>query len=134
MIKNEKQYKIAKSKLDRWLETQTQLRNADTKNWVVKEQKFSVEQQIKQLKSEIKEYEDIVSGRRQLVELELVSQIPSMLIKWRIARHLTQRELAERAGIHENQLQKYEAEDYGCASYQTIAHIAQVLLEDNRHL
>jgi len=129
MIKNEKQYKVAKSKLRKWLETQTQLRSADISNWVVKEQKFGVEQQIKQLKSEIKEYEDTVSGRRKLLELELVSQIPSMLIKWRIARQLTQRELAERAGIHENQLQKYEAEDYGCASYQTIAHIAQVLLE-----
>ncbi len=130
MIKNEKQYKVAKSKLNKWLETQSQLRSSDITDWVVKEQKFGVEQQIKQLKSEIKEYEDTVSGRgRKLLELELVSQIPSMLIKWRIARHLTQRDLAERAGIHENQLQKYEAEDYGCASYQTIAHIAQVLLE-----
>jgi len=132
MIKNEKQHKIAQSKLNKWLKTQAQLRDTAVvkkTDWLAKEQAFGVGQQIKQLRAEITEYEQTAAGKRKLPELELVSEIPSMLIRWRIARHLTQRELAERAGIHENQLQKYEAEDYGCASYQTIAHIAQVLRE-----
>jgi DNA-binding XRE family transcriptional regulator len=134
MIKNEKQYKIAKVKLEKWLKTQAQLPNnrGASKDWLVKEQEFGVEQQINQLRAEIAEYDETASGKRKLPELELVSKIPSMLISWRIAHHLTQRELAERVGIHENQLQKYEAEDYACASYQTIAHIAQVLKEEGK--
>jgi HTH-type transcriptional regulator / antitoxin HigA len=131
MIKNEKQHKIANAKLNKWLKTQAQLRDTTIvkTDWLAKEQAFGVQQQIKQLRAEITEYEQTAAGKRKLPELELVFEIPSMLIRWRIARHLTQRELAKRAGIHENQLQKYEAEHYGCASYQTIAHIAQVLQE-----
>jgi HTH-type transcriptional regulator / antitoxin HipB len=125
MVKNERQYKIAKVKLENWSKTLAQLpnnRRAST-NWLAKEQAFGVGQQINQLRAEIAEYDETASGKRKLPDLGLVSEIPSTLISWRIAHHLTQRELAERVGIHENQLQKYEAEDYGCASYQTIAHM-----------
>ena len=132
MIKNEKQYKITKSKLEKWLKTLEQVETIcqpGVAEWVVKEQRLGVEQQIRQLQAELKEYEDTVSGRQLLPDPSVVAEIPSLLIRWRIARHLTQRELAQRAGIHENLLQKYEAENYGCASYNTILHIAHVLKE-----
>ncbi len=95
MIKNEKQHKMAKSKLNKWLKTQTQLQSTAVRknDWLAKEQAFGVEQQIKQLRAEIIEYEETVAGNRKLLKLELVSEIPSMLIRWRIARHLTQRQL-----------------------------------------
>jgi HTH-type transcriptional regulator / antitoxin HigA len=132
MIKNEKQYRIAKSKVQKWRKTLEQVRAISqpaTPEWVVCEQVFSVEEQIRQFEVELKEYEDTASGKRTLPDPVLVDQIPSLLISWRIARQLTQRELAQRAGIHENLLQKYEAENYGCASYSTIMHIAHVLKE-----
>jgi HTH-type transcriptional regulator / antitoxin HigA len=56
-------------------------------------------------------------------------QDPQLLISWRIARHWTQRQLADRLGMHENQIQKYEAEDYSCASLETITRIAAILKE-----
>ena len=131
MIKNEKQYKIAKAKLEKWLKNLELVKNgsmqSEVADWVFREQVFGIEEQVKQLLAELEEYDDIASGKRVLPDPSLVDQIPELLISWRIARRMTQRELAERAGIHENLLQKYEAENYGGASYRTITHIAHIL-------
>lgn len=135
MIKNEKQYKIASAKLEKWLKNLEQVRTVQqpgVPDWILSEQLLGVEEQVKQLQTELKEYEDIASGSKPLPDPSLVDQIPWLLISWRIARRMTQRELAERAGIHENLLQKYEAENYGCASYNTIMHIAHVLKGDEK--
>ena len=107
------------------------LQQPGTAEWIVREQILAAEEQVKQLQSELKEYEDTASGAKILPDPSLVDDIPSLLISWRIARQLTQRQLAERAGINENLLQKYEAENYGCAAYNTILHIARVLKDED---
>jgi HTH-type transcriptional regulator/antitoxin HigA len=56
-----------------------------------------------------------------------VQHVPDLLIKYRIAKHLTQRELAQLLGLHEQQIQKYESTNYGAASLDTICRIADVL-------
>ena len=130
MLKNEKQYNSAKAKLMKWLNAQEQLKNGASKelpDWVAAEHNFGVEQEIKQLEAEIQEYEDTLAGQKQLPDPSLIQQIPALLISWRIARHWTQRDLAERVQMHENQIQKYESENYACASLQTIAKIAEAL-------
>lgn len=130
MIKNEKQYKMAKVKLDKWLQTQRQLQDgasAGQPDWIIEEQAFGIDQQIKQLQAEITEYELIESGQQDLPEPTLVLDIPILLIRWRIACRLTQKDLATRLGLHENQIQKYERENYGCASLETISRVANVL-------
>jgi len=130
MLKNEKQYNSAKAKLEKWRKAKKQLRKdglAGQADWLVGEQAFGIDQQIKQLSAEVKEYEDTVSGKLKLPDPTLISEIPRFLISWRIARHWTQRELADRVGMHENQIQKYESEDYSCASLQTISNIAAAL-------
>lgn len=133
MIKNERQYRIAKANLAKWLKTLDQIRSGeppDTPKWVVAEQLKSVEEQVRQLQAELNEYDDIVSGAKKLPSPSVVHDLPSLLVSWRIARHLTQKQLAERAGINENLLQKYESENYGCVAYNTIAHIARILQEE----
>jgi ribosome-binding protein aMBF1 (putative translation factor) len=130
MLKNEKQYNSAKAKLQKWLKTQEQLRHgvsACDKEWLIAEQSFGVEQEIKQLQAELQEYEDTLTGKKELPDPSLIGQIPYLLISWRIARNWTQRDLAERLKMHENQIQKYESENYACASFQTISRIAEVL-------
>jgi len=127
MIKNEKQYNSAKAKLLKWLKTKEQVRAGiagEQPAWLVDEQMFGVDEQIKQLSAEIQEYDETVSGKADLPDPSLISKIPGLLISWRIARHLTQRELADLVGMHENQIQKYESENYGGASLQTISKIA----------
>ena len=130
MIKNEKQYKMAKVKLDKWLQTQMQLREGASvgqPDWIIEEQAFGIEQEIKQLQAEIAEYELTESGQQDLPDPTLVLDIPFLLIRWRIACRLTQKDLATRLGLHENQIQKYERENYGCASLETISRVANVL-------
>ncbi len=133
MIKNEKQYNSAKAKLQKWLITKEQVLArvaSDQPEWLVAEQLFGVEEQIRQLGAEIEEYDATVSGKAILPDPSLVSEIPLLLIRWRIARHWTQRDLAEQVGLHENQIQKYESENYGHASLQTVSKIAAALKLD----
>lgn len=130
MLKNEKQYKMAKVKLEKWLQTQRQLQQGASTgqpDWIIEEQAFGIEQQIKQLQADIAEYELIESGQQDLPDPTLVLDIPFLLIRWRIACRLTQKDLATRLGLHENQIQKYERENYGCASLETISRVANVL-------
>jgi len=132
MIKNEKQYKIAGAKLDKWLknlEIQKTVKQPDVPAWVVKEQSLSVAEQVRQLQVEIREYEEtLAAGPKALADPQAAaSDLPVLLIKWRIAQHLTQKDLAQLAGIHENLLQKYEQENYSGASLRTLQHIAHVL-------
>lgn len=133
MIKNQKQYSIAKASLAKWLKSrdvlEQQVAEKASPEWILSEQKLAINEQIRQLQEEINEYEAVLSGQIELPDLFLVDRIPMWLIKWRIARKMTQKQLADLTGIHEHLLQKYESEDYSGASYSTIAHIAHVLRE-----
>jgi HTH-type transcriptional regulator / antitoxin HipB len=42
-----------------------------------------------------------------------IEDLPTTLIKARIASGLTQKDLAERIGVQEQQIQRYEANHYG---------------------
>ncbi|MFQ5652267.1 MAG: helix-turn-helix transcriptional regulator [bacterium] len=50
-----------------------------------------------------------------------------MLIQARIARGLTQKELAQKLGLKEQQIQRYEANDYAKASLARLNQIIDVL-------
>jgi hypothetical protein len=66
MIKNEKQYRITKKALDGWQLTHEQLINSGqsgSSDWLHNEQLLGVKEQIRQLKAQIKEYEDTISGK-----------------------------------------------------------------------
>jgi HTH-type transcriptional regulator/antitoxin HipB len=49
------------------------------------------------------------------------------LIRARIARGLTQRQLAERVGLPEQAVQRYEAADYAGVSFARLVEIADAL-------
>ncbi|MBK9203699.1 MAG: helix-turn-helix transcriptional regulator [Candidatus Obscuribacter sp.] len=60
------------------------------------------------------------------------TSVPS--IRWRLHRNWTQRQLADRVGMHENLIQKYESENYRCVSRKTITKRAIALQEDEKQL
>jgi ribosome-binding protein aMBF1 (putative translation factor) len=134
MIKNEKQYKITRNLLVNWQENHRLLLSKPIPNtpaWIYKEQLRTVEEEISQLKKQLKEYEETKSGKRKLPNLLLLEEIPNLLVKWRLARNLTQKALAKKLGMHENQLQRYENTNYAGASLSTVLQIARVLRSDN---
>ena len=79
------------------------------------------------LEGELREYEAIREGKFQVEELSVVAGLPALLIKARIARGLSQRELADRMGLKEQQIQRYEATDYATAKWSRIREVAGVL-------
>ena len=135
MLKNEKQYNSVKAQLLKWLKAQnvlqTRIAERQAPEWLLSEEKFDIEEQIKQLQAELKEYDDTLAGRKQLLSpTAVLAQLPDLLVSCRIAKHWTQKDLAEHVGMHENQIQKYESENYACASLQTLTKIAVAMQEE----
>jgi DNA-binding Xre family transcriptional regulator len=141
MLKNERQYNSARAQLKVWMKNldvlAARVANKEAEAWLLEEERFGIEQQIKQLAAEVQAYEDIVAGKKHLMPpLLALAELPTLLIQWRLYRHWTQRELAARLGIQENLLQKYEAENFSGVSLQTLQKIAKVLqdgLSEERH-
>ena len=75
----------------------------------------------------MREYESLKAGGFQLDGLNVVSDLSILLIKARIAQGLSQKELAERIGVKEQQVQRYEATDYASASLTRIREVASAL-------
>ncbi len=79
------------------------------------------------IEAEIAEYGSLV--RRETLEFEVDSldAVADALIKARVSRGLTQRQLAERLGVSEQMVQKDEAGGYETASLSRLADIADSL-------
>jgi DNA-binding Xre family transcriptional regulator len=59
--------------------------------------------------------------------LESLDDLPVALIRARIATHLTQKALAERLGVKEQQVQRYEATRYAGVTFDRIRAVADAL-------
>ena len=87
----------------------------------------AVSSQLADLEAELREYEAIREGRFEVDVLRVVADLPDLLIKARIAQGLTQRDLADRLGLKEQQIQRYEATDYATAKWSRIREVAGAL-------
>ena len=129
MIQNERQYKMTHTKL-REFEQELAAINPQDPNlhprqilgWT-----NSLNLTIRQLKQEISEYEQLKSGSRSTFILNSLSDLPTVLIEARIAAGLTQKDLAEKIGIQEQQIQRYEANHYSSTSFDRLRAIASAL-------
>jgi DNA-binding Xre family transcriptional regulator len=136
MIKNEKQYRISKSwvkKFEDAIFEAKQLPKNPKQPWLRRGQIESLQVQLDDLQVEIKEYEALKTGKVKLTPLDAVSALPVLLIKWRIANNWTQKELSERLGLAEQQIQKYENTNYSTATLETLTRIAIALKEGISH-
>lgn len=132
MIKNERQYRIAKAqaaKFEAALQSFLVQSTGDqtTHPLLLKAQADALRSQLDSLVSEIREYEELKAGDVPPPNLNYIAALPHDLIRARIAYGLTQKELAERLGIPEQQIQRYEAIEYESVSFARISEIAEVL-------
>ena len=133
MIKNERQYRFTKTQAKRFEQTLVELKSRGLKDLVVhpliaKAQVDAVDSQLADLREQLREYESLKSGKFDFSQLMVVTSLPAMLIKARIARGMTQRDLAERIGLKEQQIQRYEATDYASASLGRIRDVVGGLM------
>ncbi len=132
MIKNERQYRITKAQASGFRQTLEDLRRrtADTSGLnprIAEAQEDAVRSQLADLEQGLREYESLKAGRFQLDELQAIGGVATALIKARIALELSHKELAERLGLKEQQIQRYEATDYVSASLGRIREVANAL-------
>ncbi len=131
MIKNERQYRITKAQAEGFARTLAGLKqnSPEVHPLIAKAQEDAIRSQLADLEDQLQEYESLKAGNFESVQLNFISQLPDVLIKARIARGLSQRDLAEKIHVKEQQIQRYEATDYASASLSRIREVASVLYE-----
>ena len=131
MIKNEKQYRITKAQMRRFQDAVSELAgqerpsNVSARLWQA--QSEGARSQMEELREQVEAYERLNAGRSKGVVLEGVEDLPKALIRARIAAGMTQESLARRLGVKPQQVQRYEATEYGSASFARILKVVQAL-------
>ena len=130
MIRNERQYRITKSEADKFEQAVSQLDHevaADTHPLLLKAQRDALLSQLADLRADVEEYDALKAGKRALLELDSLADLPDALVKARIAAGLSHKELADRLGMKEQQIQRYEASDYSGANLSRLIEIARAI-------
>ena len=132
MIKNERQYRITKAQAKRFSQTLADLQKRCSESegihpLIAEAQENAVRSQLADLEKELREYESLKEGKFHIGQLTVIDELPTVLIKARIARGLSQKDLAERLGLQEQQIQRYEATEYASASLTRIKEVAGAL-------
>ena len=134
MIKNERQYRITKAQAQKFEQALAQLMQSKVAKqenpllWQV--QGDALSSQINDLQEELKEYEALTNrspNQPVILNLRSLSELPFALIKARIAAKLSQKALADRLGIKEQQIQRYEATEYASANLARVIEISEAL-------
>jgi HTH-type transcriptional regulator / antitoxin HipB len=128
MIQNEHQYKITRSKLrDLQLDLATLDLPTDLHPRQVLARKNSLGILIGELEREIVEYDRLKSGQVTQFPIESLQDLPRVAIEARIAAGLTQKELAEKIGVQEQQIQRYEANNYQAVGFDRLQEVMSAL-------
>ena len=129
MITNDRQYRSARAALARLQTDLARLKTAETEVHPLlrKAQTDGLESQISDLESEIEDYDALQSGAVTAFEADGLHDLPDILIRARIARRMSQKDLGAFLGIAEQQVQRYEAERYRSASLERLSEIAAAL-------
>ncbi|HEX8465533.1 MAG TPA: helix-turn-helix transcriptional regulator [Abditibacterium sp.] len=133
MLQNEREYQNTKAQLARLeaarreAEAKLELR-PDLPEMVRRGHLNGISLLIGDLETQLSEYEQLRDGQVKSLSLDAVlTQLPETLVRARIARGWTQKELALALGTSEQQVQKDEAGAYAKASLEKLSRIAQVL-------
>jgi DNA-binding XRE family transcriptional regulator len=132
MIKNERQYRITKTKLNEFQLALVESKNLPEPTEINDKLDYQLDldtlsSQIEEFEEEIAEYESLQRGTVEQLILESFDQLPQALIKARIVRGLTQEKLAEILEVKPQQVQRDEANLYAGASFSKLLTIQKAL-------
>jgi HTH-type transcriptional regulator/antitoxin HigA len=132
LITNERQYKITKTALARLRDSISDFDvdaavKAIGNKAIAKAQLDALKSESEVLTEQLAEYEALRSGAIGDFRTDSLSELPNLLVKARIAKGMSQRQLAERLGLKEQQIQRYESEKYEAASLRRIIEVADAL-------
>ena len=128
MIRNEKEYKHAASKLS---ELENELHKLSSgrsaSNEVASAVIDALRMQIEDVENEVSEYEDLKEGRLLSFGADDLDSLGGLVTKARIARGLTQAELGEILGMTQQQVARYERDGWQKISLWRLAEAADAL-------
>ena len=131
MITNDVQYRTAKAQVDRLQRLRAELaqRPVEPNDGELRRklETHAVESQVSELRAELEEYDALRSGEAAVGHLNTLDDLPRLLVRARIAAGMSQKALAERMGLKEQQIQRYESSDYSSASLSRLREVASAL-------
>ncbi len=130
MIKNEIQLRLTKSRIDQFKEYLIRiedLKSSQMDERLISAEIIAINGQIEELEKEVKNYSELWNSKIPIPELNSLEQIPDALIKSRISLGLSQESFANLVRLKEQQIQRYESEEYQSASLATLRGLADIL-------
>jgi ribosome-binding protein aMBF1 (putative translation factor) len=127
MIATDHQFTVAKDRLDKFRHNVTVLEQRAKTDPVASLQLRSAQASVTDLEAEIDEYQALAAGTVKDFAVATLSDLPTALIKARIARRLSQSDLAELLQLKPQQVQRWESQGYEHAAFSRLAEIAAIL-------
>jgi HTH-type transcriptional regulator / antitoxin HigA len=127
MITNQRQYLNTQSQAARFRQALAAPESAGLHPKAAQAMRDGLRSQLEDLEGELAEYDALRQGQVATLEAESIVGIGVALIKARIVRNLTQRELAERLSLAEQQIQRYEATEYRGVAAERLQAVADAL-------
>lgn len=135
MILNDLEYQVTKERIEGFIRALALLNAPDNDlkktNPIMWQLNIDgVQSLLDDFTSQIQEYEALINRDESepiVFEIDSLSQLPYVLIQSRIAAKISQKELAERLGIEEGLLQRYEDREYESATLTQLLEISEVL-------
>lgn len=129
MIKNNKQLALTRKRIEEFSGAIEKLQTEEPKfsPLLAKAQVDALICQRDELVQQAEEYEHLLSGDLVVFDVNSLADLPKALIMARISMGLTQKDLAERLGMKEQQIQRYENTEYNSASFKTLVSIVEAL-------
>jgi HTH-type transcriptional regulator/antitoxin HigA len=129
MIYSDRQYQVSQAerrKLQSALDA-TLANKAREQEWLQKIEIDALRSQIAEIEADLAEYDLLRQGKVSFSETCSLSELPRVLVQARIAKGLTQTDLAEQLNMKAQQIQRYEATNYMSASLARLIEVADVL-------
>ncbi len=128
MITNEVQYRATKAHLDRFEEAAANIEARPGKRTRLEALELAaLGARADDRRAELADDDELRSGALLSFEAGSLEELSTVLVKARIARGWTQRELADALGMAEQQIQRYEANEYRSTSLARLCDIANAL-------
>jgi len=132
MIRNARQYRITQAQLAKLEQALARLQAGEEGASVLHPRLRQAEQdaimsQIDDLREQLAAYDALRTRKRPVLHLKSFEEFPQALIQARIAAGMSQKELAQRLGLKEQQIQRYEATDYASASLARVNAVIRAL-------
>lgn len=120
MIQNEKQYKITKKRIVETEDAILKVHSSGKRD--LKRQAYlnSLTSLQNQMKTEIRDFEKLQKNGISLKRKIAIANFPDILIQYKISKKLSQKDFSAILGIKEQQLQRYEAEQYASVSFKRL--------------